>query len=323
MKMKKVKKYLSMCTAIIFIFYVIPLNISFMGRKFSNIQVAKASTTSINAAEDISIDNNAQWGLGQGGKNYIGRNGKNCLLYERSAIKFDLSLIPSAADISSVNLKIYVDDILGSPIVNIMSATDNTWSESAVGIGGNTGTFPQNNGKDVTETNGGTIINGIANQRITTSGWNSFDVTQYIKDQYTAGNRYVTIVLTGKVSDGINTDNDNDDFGYVCNNQNDQNDPNYNRVPNLDLVYTTAPTVSSVSPAKGPTAGGTSVTITGTNFTGATAVNFGANNATSYTVNGATQITAVAPSGAAGTVDIKVTTAGGTSATGASDDIHM
>ena len=32
------------------------------------------------------------------------------------------------------------------------------------------------------------------------------------------------------------------------------------------------PTVTSISPDSGPTTGGTSVTITGTNFTGATAV---------------------------------------------------
>ena len=44
-----------------------------------------------------------------------------------------------------------------------------------------------------------------------------------------------------------------------------------------------------------PGGGGTSVTITGTNFTGATAVTFGGIAATSFTVNSATQITAVAP----------------------------
>ena len=36
-----------------------------------------------------------------------------------------------------------------------------------------------------------------------------------------------------------------------------------------------APTVTSISPAAGPTAGGTSVTITGTGFTGAMTVRFG------------------------------------------------
>ncbi len=89
-----------------------------------------------------------------------------------------------------------------------------------------------------------------------------------------------------------------------------------------DGFFTTsaaAPAVSSVSPTNGSTAGGTSVTIKGTNFTGATAVKFGSANATSYTVVSATQIIAVAPAGTAGIVDITVTTAGGTSGTGASD----
>jgi Predicted solute binding protein len=79
------------------------------------------------------------------------------------------------------------------------------------------------------------------------------------------------------------------------------------------------PTVTSISPTSGPTTGGTSVTITGTNFTGASAVKFGSTNASSFTVNSSTQITATSPAGSAGTVDITVTTTGGTSATGSSD----
>ncbi|WP_228469243.1 IPT/TIG domain-containing protein [Paenibacillus sp. JNUCC31] len=80
-----------------------------------------------------------------------------------------------------------------------------------------------------------------------------------------------------------------------------------------------APTIANVSPASGPTTGGTTVTLTGTNLTDATAVMFGATEATSYTVNSATQITAIAPAGSAGTVDVTVTTPGGTSATSAAD----
>ncbi|BDV44551.1 fibronectin type III [Geotalea uraniireducens] len=79
------------------------------------------------------------------------------------------------------------------------------------------------------------------------------------------------------------------------------------------------PAVTGISPTSGPTAGGTSVIITGTGLSGASAVKFGANNATSYTVDSASQITATAPAGTAGTVDVTVTTAGGTSATTASD----
>ena len=79
-----------------------------------------------------------------------------------------------------------------------------------------------------------------------------------------------------------------------------------------------APIVTSISPSLGSSAGGGAVTITGTNLTGATAVQFGSNAATSFAVNSATQIAATAPAGA-GTVDITVTTPGGTSATSAAD----
>src|SRR5262249_4871611 len=74
-----------------------------------------------------------------------------------------------------------------------------------------------------------------------------------------------------------------------------------------------APTVTNINPNTGPTSGGSSVTITGTNFSGATAVRFGSNAAGSFTVDSATQITATSPTGV-GTVDVTVTTAGGTSA---------
>ncbi|WP_244522072.1 Ig-like domain repeat protein [Bradyrhizobium embrapense] len=79
-----------------------------------------------------------------------------------------------------------------------------------------------------------------------------------------------------------------------------------------------APTVTSISPAAGPTSGGTTVIITGTGLTAATAVTFGATHATGFTVNSSTQITATSPAGT-GTVDITVTTAVGTSATSAAD----
>ena len=79
------------------------------------------------------------------------------------------------------------------------------------------------------------------------------------------------------------------------------------------------PVVTSVSPNSGRTTGGTSVTITGTGFTGATAVSFGGTPAASFMVNSATQIIAISPAHAAGTVDITVTTPSGTSAVSAAD----
>jgi hypothetical protein len=55
------------------------------------------------------------------------------------------------------------------------------------------------------------------------------------------------------------------------------------------------PFITNIQPDSGPAAGGTTVTITGRNFTGATAVRFGATNAASFTVDSDTQITAVSP----------------------------
>ncbi|MFM7253605.1 MAG: beta strand repeat-containing protein, partial [Ilumatobacteraceae bacterium] len=85
-----------------------------------------------------------------------------------------------------------------------------------------------------------------------------------------------------------------------------------------DFTYWAAPTITSVAPAGGPLTSGTSVVITGTGFdgvSGAAAVQFGGVNAVSYTVNSETQITATAPAGSAGTVEVTVTGTGGTNST--------
>ena len=72
-----------------------------------------------------------------------------------------------------------------------------------------------------------------------------------------------------------------------------------------------APTLTDVSPAMGSTAGGTSVTLTGTDFTAATGVTFGGTAATDFTVDSATAITATTPPHAAGAVSVVVTTPSG------------
>ena len=89
-------------------------------------------------------------------------------------------------------------------------------------------------------------------------------------------------------------------------------------VPTATATTPPAPAVTGLAPTSGSLPCGTSVTITGSGFTGATAVIFGTTAATSFTVDSATQITATCPAGSAGTVEVTVTTPNGTSA--ASDD---
>ncbi|MGE3076558.1 MAG: Calx-beta domain-containing protein [Dehalococcoidia bacterium] len=89
-----------------------------------------------------------------------------------------------------------------------------------------------------------------------------------------------------------------------------------------DYTYTGAsvPVVSSLSPSSGPT--GTTVTISGSGFTGATLVSFGGVAAT-YTVNSDAQITASVPASTpGGTVDVRVTTPSGTSANTTNDNFN-
>ncbi len=79
------------------------------------------------------------------------------------------------------------------------------------------------------------------------------------------------------------------------------------------------PTVTSVTPNSGPTAGGTSVTIDGSNFTADSTVEFGNTPATNVVVNTSDEITATSPTEHAGTVDVTVHADGGTSSASQSD----
>jgi IPT/TIG domain len=68
-----------------------------------------------------------------------------------------------------------------------------------------------------------------------------------------------------------------------------------------------APTVSSISPASGTTAGGTAVSITGTGFLAGATVKLGGTSATGVTVVNSTTITATTAAHAAGAVSVVVT----------------
>ena len=75
-------------------------------------------------------------------------------------------------------------------------------------------------------------------------------------------------------------------------------------------TYVVVPTVTSVSPNNGPPAGGTAVTITGTNFAAGATATFGGAAATNVVVVNSTTITATTPAGSAGAVTVTVTVNG-------------
>jgi len=72
-----------------------------------------------------------------------------------------------------------------------------------------------------------------------------------------------------------------------------------------------APTLSSVTPNFGTNNGGTTLTLTGANFTGTTGVTIGGVAATGVTVVSDTSITLTCPAGSAGTASIVVTNGSG------------
>lgn len=80
-----------------------------------------------------------------------------------------------------------------------------------------------------------------------------------------------------------------------------------------NYTYVAAPGVTSLSPAKGTVKGGTKVTIHGANLAGASEVHFGTAKATAVKVVSASEVTVTAPAGKKGTVEVTVTTTGGTS----------
>jgi hypothetical protein len=79
------------------------------------------------------------------------------------------------------------------------------------------------------------------------------------------------------------------------------------------ICVTAIPTIFGFTPNNG-CSNSTSVVITGTNFTGVSAVRFGGTNAASYVVNSSTQITAIPAAGTSGS--ISVITSGGTATSG-------
>jgi len=84
-----------------------------------------------------------------------------------------------------------------------------------------------------------------------------------------------------------------------------------------------APTLTSISPNVGGISGGAAVTLTGTNFTGATGVTIGGVACTSVVVVSATSITCVTPAGSAGDASVIVTGGGSNTGSNAANSLWI
>ena len=85
-----------------------------------------------------------------------------------------------------------------------------------------------------------------------------------------------------------------------------------------DVSYTfgaapSLPTLSTINPTSGTTAGGTACTLTGANLTGCSSVSFSGTAASGIVVDSSTQVRCTSPARSAGGVTVTATTANGTS----------
>jgi hypothetical protein len=153
------------------------------------------------------------------------------------------------------------------------------------------------------------VVNNITASSVNVTG-TTVQINLAQNDSLTAGTAYNVVV------NGVTNPNPGTSYELVAYTSQDKTPVNSAA---YTIVAPPAPVVTSISPNTGPTAGGTSVTITGTSFTATSTVNFGAVPATSVTFNSSTSITAVSPAQAAGVVNVVVNTIGGTSATSSAD----
>lgn len=86
-------------------------------------------------------------------------------------------------------------------------------------------------------------------------------------------------------------------------------------LPSGFTYTTTSPSISSISPSEGSTAGGTVVTVNGANFSNGATISFGGTAASSVSYLNSTQLKATTPAHAAGAVDVQVKNPDGSSTT--------
>ncbi|MGO8870979.1 MAG: putative Ig domain-containing protein [Acidimicrobiales bacterium] len=225
------------------------------------------------------------------------------------------------------------DDSVPLPTLLYTSGTSGVWEAGLVCANTN-GTVTDNWNTEVTFTASGTDPNGFvwsaipgpsgsepsaitsaSSTSFTEGSSNTFTVT-------TTGNPTPTVTESGALPTGVTfagnvlsgTPTETGAFPIVFT---AANGIGADATQDFTLSVGAAPTVTGVTPSSGPAAGGTTVTIAGTNLSGATSVKFG--TATAAIVSDtATSITATSPAGT-DTVDVTVTTPGGASSTSPAD----
>ncbi|MEH3114781.1 MBG domain-containing protein [Pedobacter terrae] len=280
-------------------------------------KIGQTLSFTINFSSDVTVTGTPQLALtiGSTGKNanYVSGSGSSALTFNYPVASGDLDTDGIAigtlslnggtiTDASSNNATLTLNNVAPTSNVLVDGVAPSVMISSTAGASGSsTSTSPIPFTVTFSESVTGFVAGDIIPGNATISGFSGSGTTYTFNATPTA-NGAVTINIAANVAQ------DAADNGNTAASQ-------------FSITYTQAvavPTVTALSPTSGPTGGGTSVTITGTNFSGTTAVTFGATAATGFTVNSATQITATAPAGT-GTVDVRITTTGGTSATSASD----
>ena len=126
-------------------------------------------------------------------------------------------------------------------------------------------------------------------------------------------NSLIFLTKTGATTGAIRLASQTAGVGFTITSENGADTATVNYMI-VETASAPAPALFSAAPFTGPAAGGTAVTLIGTNLTGTTAVTFGGVAATSVVVVNDNTVTCVTPAVAAGVVDVNLTTPYGTTA---------
>jgi len=260
----------------------------------------QAATATFYASEDTWLDQN--YSTNNYGSDYwLQVTSYGSWENTRSILKFDISSIPAGSEITSATLKLYLDgtNATGRTYYAYRLTETGWWEGTGIARYVETGecSWLFRQAYDYFWDGGTYTTTGGASATVPSSGEMAWNVKDQVQTAYTGG--IDTHFLIKDASEGSGT-------SYWTSFKS----TSYGSAPpTLEVTYTSStPTISSFIPTSGGT--DTSVTITGTNFTGATAVKFGGTDASGFTVDTPTQITATVGSGTTGTVS--VTTSYGT-----------